>query len=65
MIRLNGSNCDWHEGMTVESLLKEKKFTYPRITIVINEKIIQPEEYSTTPIKNGDNVQVIHLMAGG
>lgn len=65
MIRLNNNDYKWHEGMTIESLLKEKKFTYPGIFVVINEKIIPAEDYPVTLIHDGDNVQVVHLMAGG
>lgn len=65
MILLNGTKHELQNEMTVQEFLKVEKFTYPRITVVVNEKIIPAEEYSSTMITNGDNVQVIHLMAGG
>lgn len=65
MIKLNGNDYEWHEGMTVENLLKENKFTYRRIIVVINDKIIGAEDYASTVINDGDNVKAIHLMAGG
>ncbi|KGK89619.1 thiamine biosynthesis protein ThiS [Desulfosporosinus sp. HMP52] len=65
MIKLNNRDCEWHEGLTVEDLLKQKNFTYPRIVVSVNTKIIQKEDYASTVINDGDNVEAIHLMAGG
>lgn len=65
MIRLNGRNMEWQQDLTVEKLLEANKFSYPRITVIINRNIVQPDKYSTTYIADGDDVQVVHLMAGG
>lgn len=65
MIMLNGRQCNWQPGLTVEKLLEIEKFTYPRITVIINKDIVQPEDYNSTIINDGDEVQVVHLMAGG
>ena len=65
MILVNGREFQWDNDITVEELLKLKKFTYPRIVVVINDNIVPYEMYSSALVKDGDNVQVIHLMAGG
>jgi len=49
----------------VQELLKLKTYTYPRIIVYINSKIISPEDYASTIIQDGDEVKAIHLMAGG
>jgi len=51
--------------MTVTEMLKEKKFSYPMRIIKINGTYIPKEEYCSTFIKEGDNVQMIYLMSGG
>ncbi len=65
MIKLNNRNCEWREGLTVEELLKLKNYTYPRIVVSVNAQIISKEDYASTIINDGDNVEAIHLMAGG
>jgi thiamine biosynthesis protein ThiS len=64
MIKLNGKDYPF-EGGTVKQLLEVKKFIYPRIIVSINNVLILPEEYNNTQINDGDDVRVIHLLAGG
>lgn len=65
MIKLNNKEFSWEEGMTVESLMNIKKFTYTRIIVKINGQHIEKEDYHKTYINDGDDVQMIHLLAGG
>jgi sulfur carrier protein len=65
MIKLNNRACDWEAGLTVQGLLDKKKYTYPRLIIKINDELVLHEEYATTVIRDGDDVKVIHLLAGG
>jgi thiamine biosynthesis protein ThiS len=65
VILVNNRPSEWQDGLTVKKLLEIKKFTYPRITVIINGNVIMPENYDVTPINDGDDVQAIHLMAGG
>lgn len=65
MIKLNNRDCEWQKGLTVEELLKRKNYTYSRITVSVNAVIVPEADYATTIIHDGDNVEAIHLMAGG
>lgn len=65
MIRVNGKNFEWQEGLTVKKLLELKKFTYPKIIVVIKDEVIPKEKYESTLIHDGEAVKVIHLLAGG
>ncbi len=51
--------------MTVSRLLEEKKFTFPYFIVKVNGKIVKKEEYESKKISDGDDVKVIHMMAGG
>ena len=51
--------------MTIDQLLKEKKFSFSRLIIKINGRLIKHSEYSTVTFQNGDSVDVIHLISGG
>jgi len=65
MIRVNGRDREWEEDLTVDLLLKKCKYTFPLIMIKINGKYISKEKYKNTLIKDNDEVQAIHSIAGG
>lgn len=65
IIKLNNRDFPWEDGMTVECLMNMKKFTYSRIIVKINGKHIEQDDYTNTVINDGDDVQMIHLLAGG
>jgi len=53
------------EALTIEQLLKLKKFTFRMLVIKINGTLIKKDEYSTATVKDGDDVMVLHLVSGG
>lgn len=65
MIQVNGKDFEWEEGLTVQKLLEKKRYTYPKIIVKVNDRLIPKEKYESTPIYDGDDVKVIHLLAGG
>lgn len=65
MIKLNNRDFPWEEGMTVESVMQVKSFTYSRIIVKVNGRHVDQEDYPSTVINDGDEVQMIHLLAGG
>lgn len=65
MITVNGREFPYEEGLTVANLLQKKGYTFKMITVKINGSVIKKDEYETTPIHDGDNVQVLHHVAGG
>ncbi|MDX9694634.1 MAG: sulfur carrier protein ThiS [Bacteroidales bacterium] len=52
-------------SMTMAELMEIKKFTYKKIIVKVNHKIVEPHEYESTIIQENDNVVVLHLLAGG
>jgi sulfur carrier protein len=65
MIKVNSRSFEWQEGLTVQRLLELKEYTYVKIFVKINGIVIEKENYDTTLIHDGDDVKVIHLLAGG
>jgi sulfur carrier protein len=54
-----------HKAMTINQLLVIKKFSFKMRIIKINGVIISKDNYATTFINDGDNVQMVYLMSGG
>ena len=53
------------DSMTIRQLLDERKFSFKLLIIKINGSLVKKDAYETTLIKDGDKVDVIHLMSGG
>jgi thiamine biosynthesis protein ThiS len=53
------------EALSVNEMLVVKKFSYKMRIIKINGLLISKEDYESTFIHEGDNVQMLYLMSGG
>jgi sulfur carrier protein len=53
------------ESVTVNEMLILKKFSYKMRIIKINGILISKENYDSTIIHDGDEVQMLYLMSGG
>jgi sulfur carrier protein len=66
MIKVNGEELSWHEGMTVQDVLDAKNFTFPMVAVWINEEPVQNrEKHDSTPVPDGAEVEVVHMISGG
>lgn len=52
-------------GISVQKLLEIKKFSFPRLIVRINDNLVKKENYTSTFIKDGDKVDIIHMISGG
>jgi thiamine biosynthesis protein ThiS len=53
------------EKLTVNELLKLKKFSFTRLIVKINGTLIRRENFDSFTIKENDNVEIIHMISGG
>ena len=65
MIRVNETEVDWHEGMTVTEALKAMSYDFPIIQVFVNDEIIHTDEFDTHTIPDGAEVKAIHIHHGG
>ncbi len=66
MIRVNDKwEVPWHAGMTVDDVLTACHFTHHYIAVSINGALIPPEGQTEHPVADGDDVRVVHIIAGG
>ena len=65
MIKVNTDDHPWQPGMTVRNLLDEKVFTFRHIIVRVNSEYVPEEDYENYVIQDGDDIIVLHLMAGG
>jgi thiamine biosynthesis protein ThiS len=65
-ILLNNRSEEFNgESISVNDMLVQKKFSYKMRIIKINGILISKDNYNTTIIYDGDDVQMLYLMSGG
>jgi sulfur carrier protein len=50
---------------TVRELLQMKNFTFKMLIIKVNGQLVKKDEYDVFTVKDGDDVNVLHLISGG
>jgi thiamine biosynthesis protein ThiS len=61
----NRDKIEWEEGMTVTRLLEVCRFTARQITVWVNGELVSRDAHATHPIRDHDEVRVLHFIGGG
>ena len=51
--------------LSITELLGQQKFSFKMLIVKLNDVIVKKESHSETIVRDGDHVDVIHLMSGG
>lgn len=65
MIKVNTEDHPWFRPLSVQELLDEKGYIFPHIVVRINGEYIEEDDYPKQMVQDGNDVLVLHLMAGG
>ncbi len=65
-IILNNRNEEFDgESLTISQIMEIKSFHFKMLVVRLNDTLIKREEYSSTQVKDGDDLKIIHLVSGG
>jgi thiamine biosynthesis protein ThiS len=53
------------ECLTIREIMNIKNFTFPNLVVKINGQLIRKPGYDTAEVREGDRVEIIHLISGG
>lgn len=53
------------DTLTLAELIRLKKFTFRILVTKVTGRVVKAEDRDNIWIKDGDNVEVIHLISGG
>ncbi len=53
------------DRLSVQEIMNLKSFAFKMVVVRLNDKNIKKDEYSTTCVKDGDDLKIIHLVSGG
>jgi len=65
MITVNNTDHPFSPGLTIQSLLEGKNFVFPLIVVKLNGRVVEDADFAVTAVNDGDDVMVMHLLAGG
>jgi thiamine biosynthesis protein ThiS len=63
-VTVTGQPREIPEGSTIQSLLEASKLTPDKVAIELNRRLIRSEKYAT-PLKSGDEVEIVTFVGGG
>ena len=64
-IKINGRWKEFPEPVHLDKLIEELELENGSLAVAVNRKVIPKTRYQATPLENGDEVEIIHAVAGG
>lgn len=64
-IILNGEKQEFPDGLSILGLLDFLNIRHQRVAVELNLEIVKKDKYETTPVKDGDSLEVVSFMQGG
>ena len=65
IMRVNGKEVPWQQGMTLEELLCREGFVRERIAVECNGEIVPKAEYAGRLLTEADELEVVSFVGGG
>ena len=62
---INGKEREIRSSKTVTELVQELKINAPNIAVALNCQVIPKSQYPETPVKEGDQIEIVHAVGGG
>ena len=65
-IKLNNREEEFAgDKLSVEEIIAVKSYVFKMLVVRLNDYLVKKDMYSSTFVKDGDDLKVIHLVSGG
>lgn len=64
-IHLNGKPREVDGGLTVRTLLESLELHPGMVVVELNREILERDGYDRTPVREGDQFELVHFVGGG
>ena len=64
-LTINGEKREILKSQTLEELVRELNIQAPNFAMALNQQVIPKSNYTTTPIQENDEVEIVHAVGGG
>ena len=65
MIRVNDEPADYRAGMTVAEVLRKYGYAAARVAVWIDDEIVPRGAHDTTVLRDGADIKIVLMAAGG
>lgn len=63
-VKVNGDARDLPDGETLRALVARYQLTPEKVAVELNRRLVRAEKYDT-PLKDGDEVEIVTFVGGG
>ena len=64
-IQLNGEAREIPDNSTAQDLIEQLGLSGKRLAMELNREIVPRSSYTSTPLNNGDEIEIVHAIGGG
>lgn len=64
-VTINGEHREVADGLSVEELVKQFHFRPKQVAIEVNCDLVPRRQYPDTPLREGDEIEIVTLVGGG
>ena len=64
-IKLNGETKTISDTPTLDLLLEHFSLPKQRVAIELNGNVVRRIDWAQTPVRDGDRIEVVHIVGGG
>jgi len=64
-LTINGENRSLAPVETLHALVQQLGMKSDRVAIELNFEIVPREQWAQTPLKDGDQLEIVHFVGGG
>lgn len=66
MVKVNGQEIRFREGMTIADALREAGKSINNMTLImLNEKVLHPIQFQNEKLVDGTHIKVFTMVSGG
>ena len=65
IVVLNGNEFETAPGMTIADLLAEREIKPEAVVVERNGDIVPGADFASTPLNDGDHLEVLRFVGGG
>ena len=65
IVKVNGETMRLPQGASIDALLAKLRVSSPRVAVERNREIVPKSEYASTPLAQGDELEVVEFVGGG
>ena len=62
---LNGSEREFPHALSLADLVEQLGMTANRVAAELNREIISRDQWSSTKLREGDRLELVHFVGGG